>query len=85
MNNYPDVAREFIKLLAKDVKDKEEQLMQMAYHSVRKKMADVMVRLQSRQNDIEGSFNISRENLAAMTGMTTVTVSRTLSDFKTKD
>lgn len=82
MNQYPDVAREFIKILAKDVKDKEEQLLQMAYHSVRKKMADAMVRLQSQQSGVEGSFKITREDLAAMTGMATETVSRTLSDFK---
>jgi CRP-like cAMP-binding protein len=82
MNKYPDVAREFIKLLAKDVKDKEEHLLQMAYNSVRKKMADAMVRLQGQQSEPEGSFKITREDLAAMTGMATETVSRTLSDFK---
>jgi len=37
LNLYPEVAREFIKLLAKDIREKEEQLLQMAYHSVRKK------------------------------------------------
>jgi len=82
MNHYPDIAREFIKLLAKDVKDKEEHLLQMAYNSVRKKMADAMVRLQKQQGDAGGSFKITREDLAAMTGMATETVSRTLSDFK---
>jgi len=82
MNNYPDVAREFIKLLARDVKEKEEHLLQMAYNSVRKKMADAMVRLQGQQDEFEGSFKITREDLAAMTGMATETVSRTLSDFK---
>jgi CRP-like cAMP-binding protein/CheY-like chemotaxis protein len=82
MNKHPDVAREFIKLLAKDIKEKEEQLLQMAYHSVRKKMADAMVRLQGRGKADETSFKISREDLAALTGMATETVSRTLSDFK---
>ena len=84
MNQYPDVAREFIKLLAKDVKEKEEHLLQMAYNSVRKKMADAMVRLQSQQHDAGGSFKVTREDLAAMTGMATETVSRTLSDFKSE-
>jgi CRP-like cAMP-binding protein len=82
MNRYPDVAREFIKLLAKDVKDKEEHLLQMAYNSARKKMADAMIRLQKQQNEGDGGFKITREDLAAMTGMATETVSRTLSDFK---
>jgi CRP-like cAMP-binding protein/CheY-like chemotaxis protein len=82
LNMYPVVAREFIKLLSNDIREKEEQLLQLAYHSVRKRMAEAMVRL-SRQHDIEGeAFKISREDLAAMAGMATETVSRTLSDFK---
>ena len=64
------------------MKDKEEHLLQMAYNSVRKKMADAMVRLQSQQGDEDRIFKITREDLAAMTGMATETVSRTLSDFK---
>ncbi len=81
LNHYPDVGREFIKLLANDIREKEEQLMQLAYHSVRKRMAEAMVRLYSQQTDKDG-FKISREDLAAMAGMATETVSRTLSDFK---
>ncbi|HEY0244384.1 MAG TPA: response regulator [Mucilaginibacter sp.] len=82
LNMYPIVAREFIKLLANDIREKEEQLLQLAYHSVRKRMAEAMVRL-SRQHTNEGeSFKIAREDLAAMAGMATETVSRTLSDFK---
>jgi CRP-like cAMP-binding protein/CheY-like chemotaxis protein len=82
LNMYPVVAREFIKLLSNDIREKEEQLLQLAYHSVRKRMAEAMVRL-SRQHVTEGeAFKISREDLAAMAGMATETVSRTLSDFK---
>jgi CRP-like cAMP-binding protein/AmiR/NasT family two-component response regulator len=80
LNLYPEVAREFIKLLANDIREKEEQLMQMAYHSVRKKMAEALLRLQ-RQGGTD-SFKIAREDLAAMAAMATETVSRTLSDFK---
>jgi CRP-like cAMP-binding protein/ActR/RegA family two-component response regulator len=79
LNLYPDVAREFIKLLANDIREKEEQLLQMAYHSVRKKMAEALLRLQ-RQSGLE--FKIAREDLAAMAAMATETVSRTISDFK---
>jgi CRP-like cAMP-binding protein/CheY-like chemotaxis protein len=80
LNLYPEVAREFIKLLANDIREKEEQLLQMAYNSVRKKMAEALLRLQ-RQTGGEG-FKIAREDLAAMAAMATETVSRTLSDFK---
>lgn len=79
LNLYPEVAREFIKLLANDVREKEEQLLQMAYHSVRKKMAEALLRLHKSDGK---EFKISREDLAALAGMATETVSRTLSDFK---
>ena len=82
LHHYPEVAREFIKLLANDIREKEEQLMQLAYHSVRKRMAEAMVRLSRQQSNENGSFKIAREDLAAMAGMATETVSRTLSDFK---
>jgi len=79
---YPDVSREFIKLLATDIREKEEQLLQLAYHSVRKRMAEAIVKLYKNHGDDSESFKISREDLAAMAGMATETVSRTLSDFK---
>jgi CRP-like cAMP-binding protein/ActR/RegA family two-component response regulator len=79
LNLYPEIAREFIKLLANDIREKEEQLLQMAYHSVRKKMAEALLRLQRREGT---AFGIAREDLAAMAAMATETVSRTLSDFK---
>lgn len=81
VNLYPDVAGKFIKLLSSDIREKEEQLLQMAYHSVRKRMAEALLRLH-RQYKGDESFKITREDMAAMAGMATETVSRTLSDFK---
>jgi len=82
LNLYPEVAREFIKLLANDIRDKEEQLLQLAYHSVRKRMAETLLRLHKQQSDTAEGFKVTREDLAAMAGIATETVSRTLSDFK---
>ncbi|MBW4891020.1 response regulator [Mucilaginibacter sp. HMF5004] len=82
LNLYPEVGREFIKLLANDIREKEEQLLQLAYHSVRKKMAEAILRIYSKHKSTDHSFKFSREDLAAMAGMATETVSRTLSDFK---
>ncbi|QTE37376.1 response regulator [Mucilaginibacter gossypii] len=79
LNLYPDIAREFIKLLSNHIRDREEQLLQLAYNSVRKRMADTLVRLHKQQGV---DFKISREDLAAMAGVATETVSRTLTDFK---
>jgi CRP-like cAMP-binding protein/CheY-like chemotaxis protein len=79
---FPDVAHEFIKLLASDIREKEEQLLQLAYHSVRKRMAEAMLRLYKQGTGETETFKITREDLAAMAGIATETVSRTLSDFK---
>jgi CRP-like cAMP-binding protein/DNA-binding NarL/FixJ family response regulator len=82
INLYPDVARKFIYLLSNDNRDKEEQLLQLAYDSVRKKMAGALVKLYNQQNLKNDFFLITREDLAAMACMATETVSRTLSDFR---
>lgn len=83
LNRYPDVARQFIHILSNDLLDKEEQLLQLAYHSVRKRMSEVLIRLYKQEKqDAPVTLRISRDNLAAMAGMATETVSRILSDFK---
>ena len=81
LNKYPDVGKQFIKILSNNLIEKEEQLLQLAYHSVRKRMAQTLLKLMS-QSETANSIRISREDLAAMAGMATETVSRTLSDFK---
>lgn len=82
LNKYPDVGRQFIKILSNNLREKEEQLLQLAYHSVRKRMAEVLLRLSAKNQDSEINLKASREDLAAMAGMASETVSRTLSDFK---
>ncbi|EOR95148.1 transcriptional regulator, Crp/Fnr family [Arcticibacter svalbardensis MN12-7] len=81
VNHYPQVGRAFIKILSNNLKEKEDQLLQLAYHSVRKRMAQVLLRLAGTDPE-KGVLRISRDDLAAMAGMATETVSRTLSDFK---
>ncbi len=82
-NLYPDVTKKFIHLLSNNIREKEEQLLQLAYHSVRKRMAEALLRLHKQTDpNEETGFKITREDLAAMAGMATETVSRTLSDFK---
>ncbi|MBT6439617.1 MAG: response regulator, partial [Flavobacteriales bacterium] len=80
-----DVAARFIKILAKNVVDKEQQLLNLAYDSVRKRVADALVALHEKyQVDEEKKFNIaiSRSDLASMVGTSPETVIRTLSEFK---
>jgi CRP-like cAMP-binding protein len=81
LNKYADVGRQFIRILSNNLVEKEEQLLQLAYHSVRKRMAQTLLKLAS-QSESHKTLRVSREDLAAMAGMATETVSRTLSDFK---
>lgn len=83
LNKQPDLGKGFLQLLAHDIQEKEDQLMHLAYHSVRKRMAESLMKVfkQQQASDTTG-FEITREDLAAMAGVATETVSRTLSDFK---
>jgi len=84
LNLYPDISRQFIKLMAGQIRENEEMLLQLAYHSVRKKLADAILRLFRQTDAANEGLRISREDLAALAGMATETVSRTLSDFRTE-
>lgn len=80
-----DVSKKFIQMLTNDLSSKEDQLVQLAYNSVRKRVAGALVMLHTKYNDQNQqhfSMKLSREDLANMVGTSTETVIRTLSDFK---
>ena len=79
---YPDVAGKFLKILSKDLRDKDIQLLGLAYQSVRKRIAESILRLFRHDTTVEESISISRDDLAAMSGTACETVSRTLTEFK---
>jgi len=79
MRSNRDVSEKFITLLARNVREKEEQLLKMAYSSLRKKVADCLVTLHRKYQE---PISISRENLASMAGTATESMIRTLSDFR---
>ena len=83
---YSDIsiASKFIHIITQNVKEKEERLLNLAYSSLRKRVAKALV-------DIVGKFNlkeqtnpieISREDIAQYVGTATESLIRTLSDFK---
>lgn len=74
------VAAQMVKLLANNVQDKEEQLMQLAYDSIRKRVADMLVTIARKEG--ANDFNILREDLAKMVGTAKESVIRTLTDFR---
>ena len=80
-----ETANDFIRLLTKNIAEKEEQLIRLAYSSLRKRVADGILYLQEKfktSNDGNGTFKISRQNLANVTGASKESVIRMLSDFK---
>lgn len=87
MNNNMEVAKKFIQLLAKNVSEKEDQLLSLAYNSLRKRVADALLTLQEKykkESQDKFSINISREDLANIAGTATESLIRTLSDFKSE-
>lgn len=79
------VARKFIKMISNDLADKEDQLVKLAYNSVRKKVADALLKLANRfkkEEELQFSMQVSREDLAHLAGAATESTIRTLSDFK---
>ncbi|MEO7211129.1 MAG: response regulator [Chitinophagaceae bacterium] len=83
-----DVAQKFIRLLAHHVHEKEEQLLSLAYNSLRKRVAEALLSLLNKYKEegIENfSMHISREDIAHLAGTTTESLIRTLSDFKNEN
>ncbi len=76
----PAVSGQFIKLLAGRVAERETQLLVMAYSSLRRRVADTLLRLHDGQPD--AVIQLSRDDLAAMIGTATESLIRTLSEFK---
>jgi DNA-binding response OmpR family regulator len=82
IGTYPDIAGKFIKILSNDVSEKEEQLLNMAYSSVRKRIAETLVNY-SNQHCCNGEkINLSRYEIANLSGTSPETVSRTLTEFE---
>jgi CRP-like cAMP-binding protein/FixJ family two-component response regulator len=79
-----EVSRKFIRMLSDNLQEKEEQLLNLAYNSVRKRVAEALVTLQNRykKDGEQFTMSITREDLANLAGTATETTIRTLSDFK---
>ena len=85
MNSNSEVIGSFIKLLADDIHQKEEQLIELAYSSVRKRVASALVQVYEKYNTEkrdEFTISLGREDLASLVGTATETVIRALSEFK---
>jgi CheY-like chemotaxis protein len=80
------VAAKFIRIITQNVKEKEERLLNLAYSSLRKRVAKALADLHGKYNTGGGSnpIEISREDIAHYVGTATESLIRTLSDFKSE-
>lgn len=84
--NDLSVATKFIHLITQNVKEKEERLLNLAYSSLRKRIAKALVDIHNKFNGGGPSkrIEISREDIAQYVGTATESLIRTLSDFKSE-
>ncbi|MBL7863514.1 MAG: response regulator [Cyclobacteriaceae bacterium] len=79
--SHHDVASGFISLLCKKVAEKEKQLLNLAYSSVRQRTAEALLKV-IQLKDNKDKIQISRDDLAKIVGTASESVIRVLSDFK---
>jgi DNA-binding response OmpR family regulator len=77
----PEVGQQFIRLLAGRVSAREEQLLAMAYSSIRRRVADKLLQLHAQAGP-DAAIQYSRDDLAGMVGTAPESLIRTLSEFK---
>ena len=83
IHHHCEVANEFIKILSREVIEKEEELLNLAYNSVKKRVADGLIKyFDTYSQEYSKGLQIPREDLANIAGTSTESVIRTLSEFK---
>ena len=75
-----------LKNIAKNVKEKEDKLVVMAYGNLRKRVAKSLVEFDEKfnTNQKEYAMEIKRDELASYIGIATESLIRTISDFKSE-
>lgn len=79
------ISNKFITMISNNLIDLQEQLVSMAFSSVRQRLAKVLLDLLNKENLYNSEkigITISREDLASLIGTATVTTIRMLTNFK---
>jgi CRP-like cAMP-binding protein len=79
------IARKFISMLARNLYDAENRLINLAYQSVRQRVSTVLIRLADEsggKGNGETLITVARKDLSKMVGIATESLNRTLVDFK---
>ncbi|NLP57169.1 response regulator [Lutibacter sp. B1] len=81
-NNYK-LSLEIFQLINENLTEVKEQLLQMAYGSMRRKTAKTIIKFAKKmRHKSSDSINISRRDLAGVAGIATESLIRTLTDLK---
>ncbi|MBK9734562.1 MAG: response regulator [Saprospiraceae bacterium] len=78
--NNREFSAKFIKMLANQSEEIEKQLIEMAYSSVRKRVANALLKFSDSKQSTK--MSILRDDIASLSGTAKETTIRTLSDFK---
>lgn len=80
-----EVASRFIKILSNNLFENEKRLLELAYQSVRQRVASVLAYLYGQQGIADKAIpllTVSRKDIAAIVGTALESLNRTLADFR---
>jgi CRP-like cAMP-binding protein len=79
-----DIARKFIKMLSNNLIEAENRLLDLAYQSVRQRVAGALLKIYNQHNvpNKKEIITIARKDISNMIGTATESLNRTLADFK---
>jgi len=80
-----DVARKFIQLLSNNLDDTEKRLLDVAYQSVRQRVAGALLQIREKYTSPgphEEVISFARRDISGLIGTATESLNRTLADFK---
>lgn len=79
-----DVARKFIKMLSNNLEEMENRLLDIAYQSVRQRVASALLKLQGKPGPgtSDGLITHARKDISSIVGTATESLNRTLADFR---
>ncbi len=79
-----DIARKFIKLLSNNLAEAENRLLDLAYQSVRQRVAGTLLKLKDKMgtDGHKDIITIARKDISNIVGTATESLNRTLADFK---
>ncbi len=86
LSDYPDVTRKVLEVVSKRLAESQDVVKQLSAYTAEQRIASALLRLAGKLGETRGQevliqLPLSRQDLAAMTGTTTETVSRIMSRF----